>query len=82
MRYFLYYLKINEWYKHQERITIVKEIDICIARFKLKENEKAYGYSSAGQASIIAKKTAIIKQKTVDCKKAYKKALNIFAIDT
>ena len=61
MRYFLYYLKTNKWYKHQERIAIAKKIDICIAKFELKKSEKAYGHSSAGQASTAAEKVIIIK---------------------
>ena len=75
MRHSLYYLKTNEWHKHQKHIAIIKEIDICTARFKLKESKKAYKHSSTGQASTTAKRAAIIKQKMADCKKAYRKFL-------
>lgn len=82
MKYSLRYLETNEWYRHKKRIVIAKEIDICTARFELKESEKAYRYSSASQASIAAERTAIVKQRTADYKKACRKALDIFAIDT
>ena len=82
MRHFLCYLETNEWHRYQECIAILKEIDICIARFELKESEKAYRYNSADQASTVAERAAIVKQRTADCEKACRKALDIFAIDT
>ncbi len=42
MRYSLCYLEINEQHRHQEHITIAKEIDIRTTRFELKENKKIY----------------------------------------
>ncbi len=82
VRHSLHYLETNEWHKHQERIAIAKKIDIYTARFELKESEKVYGYSSASQASTTTERVANFKQKTADCEKACKKALNKFAINT
>lgn len=82
IRHFLRYLEINKWYRHQKRIAIAKEIDIYTVRFELKESEKLYGYSNAGQASITVEKATIIKQTMANCKKACRKALDIFAINT
>lgn len=81
IRHFLYYLEINEWHKHQKDIAIAKKIDICIARFELKANESIYRHNNAGQASIVAKRVAIVKHRMKDCKKICKKAFNIFAIN-
>ena len=61
MRHSLRYLKTNEQYRHQENIAIVKKIDICIARFILKESEKIHGHSQARQASIAVERITIIK---------------------
>ncbi len=59
----------------------MKEIDIRTTRFELKENEKVYGYSNAGQASTTTKKVVIVKQRIVNCEKICRKAFNIFAFD-
>lgn len=69
MRYFLYYLETNKWHRYQKCITIAKEMDICTTKFKLKESEKIYGYSNAGQVSTAVKKAAIVNQRMEDCKK-------------
>lgn len=75
MRHSLSYLETNKCHKHQKPIAIAKEINICIIRFEVKENETVYKHSSTSQASIIAEKAAIIKQRMADCKKTYKKVL-------
>ncbi len=80
MRHSLRYLETNKWCKHQKDIAIAKEIDICTARFGLKENEKAYGHSQARQAGTAAERAAIVKRRTEDCEKACRKALDTFAI--
>ena len=63
-------------------LQLQKKIDICIAKFELKESEKVYRHNSAGQASTTAERAVIVKQRTADCKKAYRKGLDTFAIDT
>ena len=57
-------------------------MDNYTTRFKLKESEKVYRHSCAGQASIVVEKAAIIKQKMANCKKVCRKALYIFVINT
>lgn len=37
MRYFLCYLEINKWYKHQKRFIITKEINIYTTKFRFKK---------------------------------------------
>lgn len=82
MKYLLCYLETNKWHRHQKNITIAKEINIHTIEFELKESEKAQRHYLAGQVSTIVERVAIIKQKTEDCKKLYRKTLNIFAIET
>lgn len=78
MRHFFYYFEINKWYKHQKYIAITAKIDIYIAKFELKENEKAYKYNNnVGHTSTIIEKAAIVKQKTKNYKKTYRKKLVI-----
>ncbi len=81
IRHFLRYLETNDRRRHQKDITITKEIDIRTARFALKESEKAHGHSLAGQASTVPERAVIFKQRTEDCDKACKKALDTFAIN-
>lgn len=80
MRYFFYYFQINKWYKYQKYIAIIAKIDIYIAKFELKENEKIYRYNNVGHASTIIEKIAIVKQKTKNYKKTYRKKLVIYLL--
>lgn len=69
MRHLLHYLETNKRYKHQENIKIAKKIDICTARFALKENEMTHGHNLASQANTSAERVAIAKQRMESCKK-------------
>lgn len=66
MRYFLHCFKINKWHRCQKYIEITKEIDICTAKFALKKSEKVLGYNLASQASTVAERITIAKQKIED----------------
>ena len=82
MRHSLRYLETNKRHRRQEDIEIAKEIDICTARFALKESEKADGHNLAGQASTAAERAAIAKKRMEGCEKICRKALDRFAIET
>lgn len=61
MKSSLHYFETNKWYKNQEDIVITKDIDICTAKFELKESEKTQGHYLADQASTVIDIVVIVK---------------------